>query len=115
MIVRLILNTLAFLFTAYVLREFGLGFYVESLWWGLAAAALLAVANALLKPLLVVISLPLTVLTLGLFTLILNGLLFWAVISIFTPHILVDSFWTALIAALLFSIFSTFFSRMFGK
>lgn len=115
MIARLILNTLAFLFTAYILKEFGLGFYLESFWWGLAAAALLAVVNALVKPLLVFISFPLTLITLGLFTLVLNGLLFWGVILIFAPHISLDSFWTALIAALLFSIFSTFFSRMFGK
>jgi putative membrane protein len=113
-LIRLILNTLAFLFTAYILREFGLGFHVENFWWALLAALIIGFFNSAIKPILVLLTLPLSIITFGLFAVLLNALLFYLAVSI-TPGVFVDSFWTALAGMLLYSVFSTMFSHMFGK
>lgn len=114
MLIRLILNTLAFLFSAYILQEFGLGFHVENFWWALLAALLIGLLNALIKPILMMLSFPITILTFGLFAIFLNALLFYLAVSL-VPGVYVDSFWTALAGMLLYSVFSTFFSKFFGK
>lgn len=114
MLIRLILNTLAFLFTSYILQEFGLGFHVANFWWAFLAALVIGFFNSVIKPALFLLTLPLTIFTLGLFTLFLNALLFYLAISI-VPGVYVDSFWTALAGMLLFSVFSTMFSHLFGK
>lgn len=114
MLIRLILNTLAFLFSAYILQEFGLGFHVENFWWALLAALLIGLLNALIKPILMMLSFPITILTFGLFAIFLNALLFYFAVSL-VPGVYVDSFWTALAGMLLYSVFSTFFSKFFGK
>ncbi len=70
-----ILNAIALLAVAYLFP----GVQIQD-WMSAAVAALvLGLVNALVKPILVVLTLPVTVLTLGLFLLVLNALLFWAV------------------------------------
>jgi len=67
------------------------------------AAIVLGLVNALVKPVLVLLTLPITVLTLGLFLLVLNALLFWGV-SALLPGFHVAGFWWALLGALLYSL-----------
>ncbi len=67
------------------------------------AAIVLGLVNALVKPVLVLLTLPITVLTLGLFLLVLNALLFWGV-SALLPGFYVAGFWWALLGALLYSL-----------
>ena len=67
------------------------------------AAIVLGLVNAVIKPILVVLTLPVTVLTLGLFLLVLNGLLFWGVGTIL-PGFHVDSFWWGVAGALVYSL-----------
>ncbi len=78
---------------------------VESFTSALFAALVLGLVNALIRPLLVVLTFPVTVLTLGLFILVINGLLFWAV-SNFVKGFYVAGFWPAVGAALLYSLIS---------
>jgi putative membrane protein len=71
------------------------------------AALLLGFANAIVKPLLILFTLPLTVLTMGLFLLVINALVLMlvsAVVSGFT----ISSFWTAFFASIFISLFSLF-------
>jgi putative membrane protein len=75
------------------------GLHVAS-WPSLAVAALvLGFVNAIIRPLLVIVTLPLTVLTLGLFYLVINGLAF-AIAAALVPGFEVDSFWWAILGAL---------------
>ena len=77
----------------------------------LIAALLLGFANAIVKPLLVLFTLPLTVLTMGLFLLVINALVLMlvsAVVSGFT----ISSFWTAFFASIFISLFSLFVSGL---
>lgn len=77
----------------------------------LIAAIVLGLVNALIKPVLVILTLPVTVLTLGLFLLVLNGLLFWGVGSVL-PGFKVDGFWWGVGGALLYSILTWAFSSL---
>ena len=77
----------------------------------LIAALLLGFANAVVKPLLILFTLPLTIVTMGLFLLVVNALMLMlvsAVVSGFT----ISSFWTAFFASIFISIFSLFVSGL---
>jgi putative membrane protein len=78
---------------------------MSSGWTALVAAALLGLVNALIRPLLVMLTLPVTFLSLGLFILIINGFLFWLVAQV-VDGFHVASFWSAVGGAILYSIIS---------
>ena len=71
----------------------------------LVAALVLGLVNALIRPLLLLLTLPVTVLTLGLFILVINGLMFWLAANL-VGGFRVDGFWPAVGGALLYSIIS---------
>ncbi|KIS02944.1 phage holin family protein [Paucilactobacillus wasatchensis] len=71
---RIIVNTLLFIAIAGFFSQSG-GFYVASIWMAFAASVVLAILNALVKPILFLFSLPITVLTLGLFSIVLNAIM----------------------------------------
>src|SRR5690554_5009231 len=102
-----ILNAVALLVVAYVLP----GITVASFGSALIAALVLGLLNMLVKPVLVVLTLPITIVTLGLFLLVLNALLFWFVGSILKGF-QVDGFGWALLGALIYSIVTGLFSRL---
>ena len=70
-----LLNALALLAVAYLIPDI----HVTGLDVALIAAVVIGLVNMLIRPLLVVLTLPLTILTLGLFILVINGVLFWCV------------------------------------
>jgi putative membrane protein len=70
------------------------------------AAAALALVNAYVRPLVLLLTLPLNIVTLGLFTLVVNALMLKLVSSLI-PGFHVETFWTAVGAALIISIVST--------
>jgi putative membrane protein len=79
--------------------------YVRNLGVALAVAVVLGLLNAIVRPVLFVLTLPITVLTLGLFIFVLNGLMFWLVAQIL-PGFEVRGFWWAVLAAIVFSLIS---------
>ncbi|HEX2519820.1 MAG TPA: phage holin family protein [Castellaniella sp.] len=97
-----ILNAVALLVVAYILP----GITVASFGSALIAALVLGLLNAVVKPLLILLTLPLTVVTLGLFLFVLNALVFWLAGSILRGF-QVDGFWWAVIGAIVYSIVST--------
>jgi len=96
-----ILNAVALLVVAYLLP----GITVASFGSALIAALVLGLLNAVVKPLLILLTLPLTVVTLGLFLLVLNALVFWWAGSILKGF-QVDGFWWAVIGAIVYSLVS---------
>ena len=92
--------------TAYILP----GVHVASVGSLLVAALVLGFVNAVLKPLLVLLTLPLTVMTLGIFYLVLNGILF-ALGSVLVPGFSVDGIGWAMLGAILMSLISAFIGR----
>ena len=105
-----ICNALALLAVAYFLP----GVHVEGFVSALIAALVLGLINALVRPLLILLTLPVTVLTLGLFILVINGLLFWLAGSVLRGFE-VSGFWVGVMGALLYSIFSYVFSLLIPK
>ena len=102
-----ILNAIALLAVAYLFP----GVQIQD-WKAAAIAALvLGLVNALIKPILVILTLPVTILTLGLFLLVINALLFWAVASLL-PGFNVGGFGSAFIGALLYSVIAWLLSML---
>jgi len=102
-----ILNAVALLVVAYLLP----GIAVASFGSALLAALVLGLLNMLVKPVLVLLTLPITIVTLGLFLIILNALLFWFAGSILKGF-QVNGFWWAVIGAVLYSIISGLLSTL---
>jgi len=100
-----IINALSLLAVAYFLPSVS----VASFYIALVTALVLGLLNTLIRPLLVLVTLPITILSLGLFTLMINALLFWFVAS-FVEGFRVAGFWSAFWGALLYSVISSFAS-----
>lgn len=103
---KLILTTILVVFLAYILP----GVEVYSAWSALGVAVVLAFLNTFLKPLLIIITIPFTIITFGLFLLVINAvmiLLADAIIDGFT----VDGFWWALLFSLILSFINSLFSK----
>ena len=80
----------------------------------LVAALVLGLVNTIIRPLLVVLTLPVTVVTLGLFILVINALLFWLVATM-VDGFQVTGFGSAFIAAILYSVISWALSSLLLK
>jgi putative membrane protein len=95
------LNALALVAVA----NFVPGIHIDSYLAALIAAFALGFVNTLIRPVLLVLTLPITLVTLGLFIFAINGFLFWFVGSALKGFV-VDSFWHGVMGAVLYSIFS---------
>ncbi len=71
----------------------------------------LGLVNTLVKPILVLLTLPVTILTLGLFLLVINALLFWGVAQL-VEGFQVSGFWAALLGAMLYSVIGWLLSKL---
>lgn len=83
--------------------------------WGhlIVAALLLGIVNAVIRPVILVLTLPLTVLTLGLFIFVVNGVSFWLVAWL-VPGFVVQGLWAAVLGAIVVSLTSWFASAFVG-
>ena len=111
MLLRLLLvwivNALALLAVSYLMPSV----QVTSFGAALAAALVLGLVNAFVRPILVILTLPVAVLTLGLFIFVLNGLLFLGVANLLEGFY-VAGFWPAIFGAILFSLVSWLLSAL---
>jgi len=107
--VRLFFKWLVMAATILALPHLMTGFEVQSLGTALALALVLGVLNTVLKPLLVVLTLPFTILTFGLFLWVINGIVFW-VSAQTVSGVFVENFRTAFLASLAVSFVSWVFS-----
>jgi putative membrane protein len=101
--------TVAVIAGAYILP----GVAVSSLLAALVFALVLGLINAFIKPFLVLITLPLNILTLGLFTLVINGIVI-SLATFIVPGIAVASFWSAILFSLAISIISWAMDSILG-
>jgi putative membrane protein len=98
LIAKWVLSASALLFVAYVYS----GVEVRSFATAMVAALVIGLLNAVVRPVLVVLTLPVTVLTLGLFLFVINALMFWAASALLDGFV-VRSFLAALIGSLLYT------------
>ncbi len=97
----------------YLVALLGIGVEVRNFWAALIAALVLGLANLLVRPLLLLLTLPINLLTLGLFTLVVNGIVFLLAAS-FTPGFHVRGFGSAIVGALLTGIATAVISSILG-
>jgi putative membrane protein len=109
-----ILNAVALLAVTYLLPAIQVAGFGSAL----LAALVLGFINTLVRPLLAILTLPITVLTLGIFYLLLNGLLFWLAGALL-PGFEVAGFWAAVFGAILYGVIawalSALVSTAWGK
>jgi putative membrane protein len=91
---------------AFALSRVLKGIHIDTYWTALVFALVLAVANVILKPILVLLTIPLTIITLGLFLFVINALMV-LLAAHFVNGISIDGFWWALLFGLLLSIVSS--------
>lgn len=101
MLIRWILLALGLLFTAWIVPGISFVSVGSALW----AAFVMGIVNVFIRPLLLILTFPLNLLTLGLFTFIINALMFLLVAKI-VPGFMVLGFWSAFFGALILSILS---------
>ncbi|MHB9097479.1 MAG: phage holin family protein [Syntrophales bacterium] len=89
------------------------GIRVDSLVSAVLAAAMLGLLNAFLRPLLIILTLPLNIVTLGLFTFLINALML-KIASELIPGFTVRGFWTAVIGALIIGLVSWLLNAFIG-
>src|SRR3989339_2286563 len=109
-LLRWLLNAGALLLIANYLPGMELG----GLYSALITVIVLGLVNALIRPIIFILSLPVNILTLGLFTFVINALLFWFVSSI-VKGFEVEGFWVAFLASILFSLLSFAISLLLKK
>ncbi len=101
-IVRLIVHMAAILIISYLFPKL---IWVDGFLSALVAAYLLGIVNTIIRPILILLTLPLTLLTLGVFLLIINGLMLWLV-SALVGGFNVNGFWGAVVGSILISLVS---------
>jgi putative membrane protein len=98
-IMRIIVTSVVAFGLSYILS----GVHIDTFWTAIILSIVLAVLNAIVKPILVLLTFPITLVTLGLFLLVINAIIIKIADSLL-KHFSVDSFWWALLFSLLLSI-----------
>lgn len=110
-ILKMIISAVSVVITAYLLP----GVHLTNFWYALLLAALLALLNVSLKPVLVFLTIPATILSLGLFLLVINAFIIMVASWILEPDFNVDGFWWALLFSVLLSVITSVFERLTVK
>lgn len=105
--IRFLLNGVAVVLTAYLLP----GVDVTDFWTALIVALVLILANMIVKPILIVLTIPITIVTLGLFLLVINALII-LMADYLVDGFSVDGFWWALLFSLILSLFNSLFDDL---
>ncbi len=107
LLVKILISGLAVLITSYLLP----GVAVEGMTSAVIVAAVLALLNAVIKPIMIILTFPVTILTLGLFLLVINACVI-LLASELVPGFSVDGFWWALLFSIILSMVNAIFDSM---
>ena len=110
-LIRLLINMATIMIIAYLFPSL---IWVDSWASALGTAFLLGIVNAIIRPIFVLLTLPLTLVTLGLFLLVINALMLWLVAGL-VGGFHVSGFWGAFFGSILISLISWVFSRILFK
>lgn len=107
LLINLALNILALLVVAYLVP----GFSFDSIQSVIVASIVIGIINTIIKPIFQILALPITIITFGIFALIINIFLLWAA-SWIVPGFDIVGLWTAVIGSIALSLISWFLSRL---
>lgn len=102
-----LISAIAIVIAAYIIPHVGIDSFITAL----VVAIVLGLINAFIKPILIILTLPVNVLTLGLFTLIINAALVW-VAQLIVPGFEIQNFGWAILFAVLLSLINMTFKSM---
>ncbi|CAN5243191.1 phage holin family protein [soil metagenome] len=109
-IIKIFITACAAIIASYLLS----GVYINNSITAIILALVLALLNGIVKPLLIILTIPLSILTLGLFLLVINiFIIMWA--ADIVPGFRVDSWWSALLFSLLLSFTTAVFESLIGS
>jgi putative membrane protein len=109
-LIRLLLQGVAVFMAAYLIP----GIYISNFWYALLVALILSVVNVTIKPVLQLLTLPITFFTLGLFLLVINALMVMLV-DYFVKEFSVAGFWNAMIFSIIISVIYWILDGIFGE
>ena len=110
-ITQLIVSALAVIVSSYMLR----GVHIDGVLTALLVAAVLAFLNAIIKPILVFLTIPITLVTFGLFLIVINALIILLAAKLVEPAFRVDGFWWALLFSLVLSFVNAVFDSLANR
>jgi len=111
-LIRLIVNIAAMYFVVFVFPGAAHVHVHDPIWTPIIAAVVLGIINAILRPILIILTLPVEIITLGLFTLVINAVTFWIVTLIGPIGLTADGFGWIFMSALILSIVSFILSHI---
>ena len=109
---RIIINTVMLLAMAGLFRN---GLYIKNIWTAILAAVILGILNALVKPFLQLLALPLTILSFGLFGLVINGVVLWLTAWVVGDGFRFASFGWAMFIAIVMAVVNMIISSYCSK
>ncbi len=110
LLIKWVLFAGVIMFTAWLIPGIG----VDNFWSAMIVCVVIMLINAILKPIIQFISMPVNFLTLGLFSFVINALLLWLA-GYVTPGFSVDGFLSALLGSIIIALFFGFISNNFKK
>ncbi|MDB5281089.1 MAG: putative rane protein [Bacteroidota bacterium] len=108
-IIKLVLNAIAVVITGALLKS---GIHLENFWYAILLAAVLSILNSSVKPVLIFLTIPATLISLGLFLLVINAFIIEIAAWILEDGFKVDSFWWALLFSIVLSLINSILERL---
>lgn len=99
---KLLINTLALIVTTWIVP----GFTISEIWTAVLAAIVLGVVNTFIRPIMLLITLPFNIITLGLFTFVVNAIMLWLT-AYFVSGFRIENWLSAILAAIVLAVVST--------
>lgn len=106
--VSIVLNAIALIVVAQLFESF----HIEGFGTALLASVVLSILNIIVKPILIILTLPITVVTLGLFLFVVNAITLMITQAIIGPSFVIDGFGVAILAAIIISILNIILNRL---
>ncbi|MBU9712776.1 phage holin family protein [Evansella tamaricis] len=100
--VQIVVNAVVLL----IISHFFAGFEVSGIATALLASFILALVNVIVKPILIVLTLPITILSLGLFLFVINAITLWITSLMMGSNFIIDGFGMAIVSAIIFAVLS---------
>ena len=110
---KIILHWMAISIAVWATTKIITGIHIDPLWVALIVGACLAIVNMFIKPIINILTLPLNIITLGLFSLVMNGAIFWYLGSGVIKGFTVSTFGAAFIGSLVVSILNWLITKIF--
>jgi len=114
LVVRWVVSAGALYASVKIGQLLGLPMALKGVWQALLAVLVLAVINALVRPLVIILTLPLNCMTLGIMTFVINALMFWLAGRI-VPGFEVNNFWAALFGSFVMGVINGIVSHFIGN